>query len=83
MCHELVFTLVLLYFYKGFFFLVLTLRGIKLSFQVTSSTLEVDFGALAVALKSIPLHRRLDISPDYVHVSIPVYVPFNLLWLLF
>lgn len=47
-----------------------TIRGVKRPFQVTNSTLEVDFGALAVALNSIPLHRRLDISPDNVHVSI-------------
>ena len=38
--------------------------------QVTASALEIDFGALAASLNCVPLHKRLDISADGIHVCI-------------
>ena len=38
--------------------------------QVTASALEIDFGTLAASLNCVPLHKRLDISADGVHVCI-------------
>ena len=42
-----------------------------LAFQATSA-LEIDFGALASSLNCVPLHKRLDISQDEIHVGITV-----------
>jgi len=39
-------------------------------FQVTDSTLEVDFGALATSLNCVPLHERLNISANHLPVSL-------------
>ena len=36
--------------------------------QITASALEIDFGTLAASLKCVPLHKRLDISADGIHV---------------
>ena len=38
-------------------------------FQVPVSALEVDFGALAACLNGVPLHQRLDIPANHLHVS--------------
>ena len=38
--------------------------------QITASALEIDFGILAASLNSVPLHKRLDISADGIHVCI-------------
>jgi len=36
--------------------------------QITASALEIDFGTLAASLNCVPLHKRLDISADGIHV---------------
>ena len=38
--------------------------------QVTASALEIDFGTLSASLNCVPLHKRLDISADGIHVCI-------------
>jgi len=38
--------------------------------QITASALEIDFGTLAASLSCVPLHKRLDISADGIHVCI-------------
>lgn len=38
--------------------------------QITASALEIDFGTLAASLNCVPLHKRLDISADGIHVCI-------------
>lgn len=38
--------------------------------QITALALEIDFGTLAASLNCVPLHKRLDISADGIHVCI-------------
>ena len=38
--------------------------------QTTASALEIDFGTLAASLNCVPLHKRLDIPADGIHVCI-------------
>lgn len=49
-------------------------------FQIPVSALEVDFGALAACLNGVPLHQRLDIPANHLHVSTLV---INTLYLYF
>ncbi|XP_068682693.1 cell death regulator Aven-like [Montipora foliosa] len=45
--------------------------------QDTASALNVDFAALATSLNSVPLHKRLNISADYLHLPPDLVLEFE------